>query len=102
MPLRLLTGALCATAALCMAAPASAHHSISASAALALEPPPAGCKLAENSTKTRCKGSQVVAVTWSWGPCADPDSGGATVHFWTPRSGGGSPIELEAREPEGT
>jgi hypothetical protein len=101
VPLRLLTLALCATAVLCIAAPASAHHSISASAALTLEPPRAGCKLVELRTKSRCDGSQVVRVDWSWGPCAEPDRGGATVHFWTPRPGGGKPVELEAREPEG-
>jgi hypothetical protein len=97
--LRLLKVAACAAAVLCIAAPASAHHSASATASLAMDPASPSCKLVEKTYRTKCKGSRVVRVTWSVS-CAYPDPG-VDVRFWTPRPGR-SPFEMEAVEADGT
>jgi hypothetical protein len=66
MPRRLLTGAGCALALLCMSAPASAHHAATVSAtasSLTLDPPK--CKSSERRATSRCDGTRVARVSWT-------------------------------------
>jgi hypothetical protein len=85
MHLRLLTAAACMLALLCVVSSASAHHSASATASLAMDPASPSCRLVEKTYRTKCKGSRVVRVSWSVS-CSNPDPI-VNIDFWTPRPG---------------
>ena len=95
MPRLCLTALVAVVAGLLTAGPAAAHHSASATASLTLDPPRAGCKMAEDKTRTRCNGSRVVRVSWSV-ECGARAF--VTVRYWSPRPGGGAPIALQDEE----
>jgi hypothetical protein len=92
-------GPLTAAAVLCWAAfgtaSASAHHSASATASLAMDPASPSCKLVERTYRSKCRGSRVVRVTWSVS-CSNPDPI-VNIHFWTPRPGKSAEI-METEE----
>ena len=98
MPLRLLTAAAVLCCVLVAAAPASAGHSASATASLAMDPAAPNCRLVERTYRSRCRGSRVVRVTWSVS-CGYPDPV-VHVQFWNPRPGK-RPVEMMMEEYSG-
>lgn len=93
-----MTLAASALVVLAGATPASAHHSASATASLAMDPPSPRCKLVERSHRSKCRGSRLVRVTWSVACSAEYPL--VEVKLWTPRPGK-SPVVFDSRE-EGT
>lgn len=94
MRVRLLTACTGLLAALCLAAPAAAHHSASATAA-SLTLDPAECAFKERRAISRCDGTRVARVTWSVECGARPF---VTVVVRASRAGGGSPIRLATED----
>ena len=80
------------------AASASANHTASATASLAMDPASPSCKLVEDTYRSRCRGSRVVRVTWSVS-CSYPDPI-VHVQFWNLRPGE-RPVEMMMEEYSG-
>jgi hypothetical protein len=100
MPLRCLTAAaLAAAAVLCVATSASAHHQGTATAtAGSLTLAPSKCAMYERRPTSRCDGYRRATVTWS---VTCPYTPSVTVDYWAARNGGGKPINVASEQPDG-